>query len=63
MINKLIRYLRKESTARMRKRLRNELKSDFDLMVSRIKFVQGERHGWANIVYIYGSIYTFSLYI
>lgn len=29
----------------MRKRLRNELKNDFDLMVSRVKFEQGERHG------------------
>lgn len=45
MINKLIRYFHKESTARMRKRLRNELKNDFNVMVSRIKFVQGERHG------------------
>lgn len=44
MITKLIRYFKKESTARMRKRLRNELKNDFDVMVSRVKFEQGERY-------------------
>lgn len=29
----------------MRKRLRNELKNDFDLMIMQVKFKQGERHG------------------
>lgn len=45
MIKKLLGYFHKESTARMRKRLRNELKKDFDLMVLRIKFIEGSKHG------------------
>jgi hypothetical protein len=44
VIKKLIGYFRKESTARMRKRLRNELKNDFDVMIAKVKFEQGEQY-------------------
>lgn len=44
MIIKLIKYFRKESAARLRKRLRKQIKKDFDLMVLQQKFIEGSKY-------------------